>query len=158
MKAKWLGETEFLYLTHGKVYEVLSIEYGLYRVVDDSGEDYLYGADSFEVIEGSEEDLRKEGKILEGADDESQLRLMFLLLTEAELSFLAEECSADKNWLKSAKEEDLLDLYDKVGFIEADETAEAGDSPLSMRGEVASSIVTKIGELFRVFEPGIDDD
>ena len=48
--AKWKGETEFLMLTHDKVYEVLSVEKGWYRVVDDSGDDYLYPPEYFEVV------------------------------------------------------------------------------------------------------------
>lgn len=32
MKVKWLGKTVSLELTHNKVYEVLSIEKGWYRV------------------------------------------------------------------------------------------------------------------------------
>ena len=51
MKVKWLGETEFLYFTHGKVYDVLSVEKQWYRIVDDSGEDYLYPPDQFEIVE-----------------------------------------------------------------------------------------------------------
>ena len=65
MRARWKGRTGFLMLTHGKVYEVLSKEFGLYRVVDDSDEDYLYDAKMFEIVEGSEEDLQKAGKIIE---------------------------------------------------------------------------------------------
>lgn len=51
MLAKWKGETDPLYLTHNKVYEVLSIECGFYRVVDETGEDYLYDGESFEVVQ-----------------------------------------------------------------------------------------------------------
>jgi len=50
IKVKYLGETEFLVLTHGKEYEVLSVERGWYRVVDDSGDDYLYPPDAFEIV------------------------------------------------------------------------------------------------------------
>lgn len=46
----WKGPTEFLTLTKGKVYEVLSVENGWYRVVDDSGEDYLYPPDNFVIV------------------------------------------------------------------------------------------------------------
>lgn len=49
-KVRWLGQTDFLVLTHGKVYTVLSIEKGWYRVIDDSGEDYLYPPEMFEII------------------------------------------------------------------------------------------------------------
>lgn len=51
MRVKYIGETEFLVLTHGKVYDVISIEKDWYRIVDDSGEDYLYPPKYFEVIE-----------------------------------------------------------------------------------------------------------
>lgn len=51
MKAKYLGETSFLELTHSKIYEVISIEKDWYRIVDDTGEDYLYPPDKFEVVE-----------------------------------------------------------------------------------------------------------
>ena len=51
MKAKWTGKTEFLVLTNGNVYDVISVEKGWYRVVDDSGEDYLYPPDQFEIVE-----------------------------------------------------------------------------------------------------------
>lgn len=51
MKVKWNGKTEFLVLTHGKNYDVVSAEKGWYRIVDDSGEDYLYPPEQFEIIE-----------------------------------------------------------------------------------------------------------
>lgn len=51
MKVKWTGKTEFLVLTNGNVYDVISVEKGWYRVVDDSGEDYLYPPDQFVIIE-----------------------------------------------------------------------------------------------------------
>ena len=50
-KVRWKGETEFLYFTHDKVYIVLSVEKGFYRIIDDSGEDYLYPPDNFEIVE-----------------------------------------------------------------------------------------------------------
>ncbi|MFI3209044.1 MAG: hypothetical protein R3Y24_09430 [Eubacteriales bacterium] len=50
MKVKYLGKTEFLVLTNEKIYDVLSIEKGWYRIIDDSGEDYLYPPKYFEEI------------------------------------------------------------------------------------------------------------
>lgn len=52
---KYIGDTSPLELTHGKQYEVLSIEHGWYRVVDDTGEDYLYPAGNFEDIPSNKE-------------------------------------------------------------------------------------------------------
>mgnify|MGYP004586127485 FL=1 len=50
MQARYLGQTDFLVLMHGKLYEGLSVERGWYRIIDDSGEDYLYPPDCFEIV------------------------------------------------------------------------------------------------------------
>lgn len=43
MKLKYIGESYgALSLTNGKIYEAWIDESGMYRVIDDSGEDYLY--------------------------------------------------------------------------------------------------------------------
>jgi hypothetical protein len=51
MKVRWKGKTDFLVLTNNRIYDVLSVEKGWYRVVDDSGEDYLYPPEHFEIVE-----------------------------------------------------------------------------------------------------------
>ena len=51
MKIRWKGKTDFLVLTNNKIYSVLAIEKGWYRIIDDSGEDYLYPPEQFEVVE-----------------------------------------------------------------------------------------------------------
>ena len=51
MKAKWKGKTSSFMLTHNKVYDVISIENGWYRVVDDSDDDYLYPPEGFEIVD-----------------------------------------------------------------------------------------------------------
>ena len=51
-KVKYMGKTEFLMLTHGKIYDVISVERSWYRIIDDSGEDYLYPPECFDVVEG----------------------------------------------------------------------------------------------------------
>lgn len=38
-------------LTVGKKYDVLGVENGWYRIVDNSGEDYLYSPEAFEIVE-----------------------------------------------------------------------------------------------------------
>lgn len=50
-KVKFIGITRTLSLTNGNVYEVISIERGWYRLIDDSGEDYLYPPKLFEQID-----------------------------------------------------------------------------------------------------------
>jgi hypothetical protein len=44
------GQDQLAGLTLGKVYEVLAEEHGYYRIVDDTGEDYLYPKTMFEVL------------------------------------------------------------------------------------------------------------
>ena len=51
MKVRYLGKTEFLVLTNDKIYDVLSVERGYYRIRDDSGEDYLYPPRYFKIVE-----------------------------------------------------------------------------------------------------------
>ena len=50
MKVKYIEESNPVQLLHGKIYDVISIEDGLYRVIDEEEEDYLYPAEMFEII------------------------------------------------------------------------------------------------------------
>ena len=59
MKVKYIGKTEYLVLTHNKIYTVISVEKGWYRIIDDSKEDYLYPPEVFEIVEGSPEDVKQ---------------------------------------------------------------------------------------------------
>ena len=38
-------------LQDNKIYDVISIEKDWYRIIDDSGEDYLYPPELFEIVE-----------------------------------------------------------------------------------------------------------
>ena len=62
MKAKYLGEDDFPYLTKGKTYEIIAVEKGpnfseesdetdWYRVQTDLEEDYLFLPVWFELVE-----------------------------------------------------------------------------------------------------------
>ena len=51
MKVKCLEDSDELDVVYGKIYDVLSIEDGFYRIIDESDEDYMYPAEMFEVIE-----------------------------------------------------------------------------------------------------------
>lgn len=62
LKIKYIGEREidtpnsykiFMDVIPNKIYEVLSIEKGFYRIVDESEEDYLYPPEKFEVVDNS---------------------------------------------------------------------------------------------------------
>ena len=48
-----MGKSDPIYLLHGKVYDVISIEKEWYRIIDEEGEDYLYPPDIFEIVDDS---------------------------------------------------------------------------------------------------------
>ena len=54
IKVLYKGKSHPLYLINGKIYKVLSVEKNWYRIIDESGEDYLYPPDLFEVVENEE--------------------------------------------------------------------------------------------------------
>lgn len=63
LKVRYIGEREvdvpnsyvlFMDVLPGKVYEVLSIHDGWYRLIDESEEDYLYPPENFEVVDEQE--------------------------------------------------------------------------------------------------------
>lgn len=54
MKIKFIGVSDPVYMINGKTYDVISIENGWYRVIDEEGEDYLYPPELFEIV--SDED------------------------------------------------------------------------------------------------------
>ena len=50
MKVKYINKTDSS-LVNGKIYDVISIECGWYRITDNLGEDYLYSPEEFEIVE-----------------------------------------------------------------------------------------------------------
>jgi len=50
MKIKYKGESS-VSLTNGKIYNVLSVERGRYRIIDDTDDDYLFDPEEFEIVE-----------------------------------------------------------------------------------------------------------
>lgn len=50
MRVKYTGKSD-VSLTNGKLYEVMAIEMSWYRIIDDTGEDYLFSPDEFIVVE-----------------------------------------------------------------------------------------------------------
>lgn len=78
------------------------------------------------------------------------------LLDENQLRFIQDEFGHDPDALSVLSDEELGNLYDRLGDIEVEETMAAGDGELSDRGKMAESIVTVIGnELYR---PGDEPD
>ena len=47
MRVKCIKKTTNVSLTFDKIYEVISIENGWYRIIDDTEEDYLYPTEFF---------------------------------------------------------------------------------------------------------------
>lgn len=47
MIVKFIGASDPFYLLHGKEYYVIAIERGWDRIVDETGEDYLYPQEFF---------------------------------------------------------------------------------------------------------------
>ena len=55
MKVRYIGKTsDPLYFIRGKIYEKLGEEHGLWRVIDETEEDYLYPPGWFEELTDSE--------------------------------------------------------------------------------------------------------
>ena len=55
MKIKYIGENSSpLSLINGKIYECLGRECDRYRVIDETGEDYLYPIEDFEELMANE--------------------------------------------------------------------------------------------------------
>ncbi len=50
MKVRYKSKSDAS-LTNGKIYEVISVEGGLYRIVDDTEEDYLFYPEEFDIVE-----------------------------------------------------------------------------------------------------------
>lgn len=50
MEVRFLGESDPICLLNSKVYNVLSVEEGWYRIVDETEEDFLYSPEAFEII------------------------------------------------------------------------------------------------------------
>ena len=57
-KLKYMDESDPFMFIHGKIYTAISQSKGWYRVIDETGEDYLYPPELFEVVENG--DLEEE--------------------------------------------------------------------------------------------------
>ena len=50
MKVKYKGKSD-ISLTNEKIYDVIDVEMGWLRIIDDTDDDYLFPPDEFEIIE-----------------------------------------------------------------------------------------------------------
>lgn len=51
MKVKYIGNRDTLAFEKSKIYEVMSIEKGWYRIMTELDEDYLFPPELFEIVE-----------------------------------------------------------------------------------------------------------
>ncbi len=51
MKIRYIGSVDLVGLDREKIYEVLSVERGWYRIMTELDEDYIFPPDLFEVVE-----------------------------------------------------------------------------------------------------------
>ena len=53
MKVRYIGEDDPLELRNGKIYDVIEVEKecGWYRIIDETGEDYIFPPEGFEIVE-----------------------------------------------------------------------------------------------------------
>ena len=55
MKVKYIGKARTIALKKGKVYDVLSVEKGWFRIMTELNEDYLFPPEQFEIVEDDNE-------------------------------------------------------------------------------------------------------
>lgn len=51
MKVKYIGRVDTIALEKDKIYNVISVEKGWYRIMTELEEDYLFPPEQFEIIE-----------------------------------------------------------------------------------------------------------
>lgn len=56
MKVRYIGKSDEFYCINGKEYEMKGETHGMWRIVDESGDDYLYSPEMFEVVEENTKD------------------------------------------------------------------------------------------------------
>lgn len=51
MKIRYIGEVDYIAIDRNKIYDVISIEKGWYRIMTELEEDYLFPPEAFEIVE-----------------------------------------------------------------------------------------------------------
>lgn len=59
MRVRYKGESSPVELLNNKIYDVVSIEKGWYRIVDETDEDFLYPPSEFEIVDQFDQTLVK---------------------------------------------------------------------------------------------------
>ena len=55
VKVRFIGRSDPLCCINGKTYKKIGESHGYWKIVDESGEDYLYSPEVFEVVEDNDE-------------------------------------------------------------------------------------------------------
>ena len=58
IKVKYLGEDDPLALFNGKIYEARVLKKGWFGIVDETGEEYAYPPEDFEIISAKKDDTK----------------------------------------------------------------------------------------------------
>lgn len=51
MRVRFVGKSDEFCCINGRVYDMIGETHGYWRIVDESGEDYLYSPEVFEVVD-----------------------------------------------------------------------------------------------------------
>lgn len=58
VRVRFIGESDPLCFIHGKIYTKIGESHGYWKVIDETGEDYLYVPEVFEIVD-DEKDEKK---------------------------------------------------------------------------------------------------
>ena len=62
MKVRFIGKSDPFCCINGKIYEKIGESHGYWKVIDESGEFYMYSPKYFEIVEDSRADADEELK------------------------------------------------------------------------------------------------
>lgn len=51
VKVKYIGKQDFIALKRDRVYDIISVEKGWYRIMTELGDDYLFPPEAFEIVD-----------------------------------------------------------------------------------------------------------
>lgn len=116
MKVRYIGESFGVEgLTNNKIYEVIAIENDMFRIIDDSGEDYLYSISR----PCSLEDSSKYGKweLVEDNEDKDLEKANYIQKMAKEYSFTAEQAISVYEELQKVSKTSNLSLEEAVKLV-----------------------------------------
>ena len=119
MKVKYIGESFGVEgLTNGKIYEVISIEDDMLRIIDDSGEYYLYSI----VKPCSLEDSNKCGRweIIEDNENKDLEKSNYIQKMIKEYNYTTEQAESMYKQLQKVSENSNLSVKEAVKLVKGE--------------------------------------